>query len=101
MADHRRYEMSFTDRLQANAKAIAGALAGAVISVLQTTVTDPEGSVANVELPNTEEEWVAFVIAVIIGFALPWLKENFPSVPEAQRKVTQAEQRVAEGKQSA
>lgn len=93
--------MSFWDRLQANGKALAGAVAGAVISVLQTTVTDPEGTLTNVELPNTESEWVAFAAAVVIGFALPWLKRNFPSVPEAQQKVAVAEQRVAAGKQNA
>lgn len=93
--------MGFVDRLQANAKAFAGALAGALISVLQTTATDPDGSLANVELPNTEKEWFAFAAAVAVGFALPWLKKNFPSVPEAQKKVTEAERRVAEGKQQA
>lgn len=101
--------MSF-DKVQAAGKAFAGAVAGAVVSVLFTTVTDPNavvnpdapaGSDQLVQLPNTQAEWVAFVAAVIVGFGLPYLKRNFPSVVTATDQLKLAEKRVAEGKQKA
>jgi fructose-specific phosphotransferase system IIC component len=92
--------MTVLDQLQDKAKALAGALAGAIISVLQTTVTDPEGSLTNVELPNTSEEWTAFAVAVAIGFVLPYLKKNYPSVSKARDTLKVAEERVRLDKQS-
>lgn len=101
--------MGFFDQVQAAGKAVFGGVAGAIISVLFTTVTDADSVVnpdapdtANtvVQLPNTQAEWVTFVIAVIVGFALPWLKRNFPSVPTARAQLDLAERRVAEGKQA-
>jgi hypothetical protein len=97
------------DKLQEAAKAVVGGLAGALISVLSTTVTDPnavinpdapDGANAIVQLPNTTAEWVTFVVSVVLGFALPWLKRNFPSVPAAEKQLAVAKVRVARGKQS-
>lgn len=101
--------MSF-GKVQAAGKAFAGAVAGAVVSVLFTTVTDPNavvnpdapaGADQIVQLPNTTAEWVAFVAAVIVGFGLPYLKRNYPSVVTAADQLKLAEKRVAEGKQKA
>lgn len=93
--------MAIFDRLQEVGKAVAGAVVGAVIAVLQTTAADPDGGVANVELPNTTDEWVGFGIAVALGFLVPYLKRNFPSVEKAESDLALAQQRVAKGKQSA
>lgn len=65
------------DALKAQFKAIAGALVGAIVSVLTTTVTDPDSVVnpdsvdgnAIVQLPNTQAEWVSFGVAVLLGWA--------------------------------
>lgn len=65
------------DVLKAQFKAIAGALVGAVVSVLTTTVTDPDAAInpdavngnAIVQLPNTAAEWVSFGVAVLLGWA--------------------------------
>lgn len=101
--------MGFFDQVQAAGKAVAGGVAGAIVSVLFTTVTDadsvvnpdaPDTANAAFQLPNTQAEWVTFAIAVIVGFALPWLKRNFPSVVAARAQLDLAERRVAEGKQS-
>lgn len=100
--------MSAFDGFQATAKAFAGGLAGAIIALLFTTVTEPDAVVnpdaapgANqlVQLPNTQAEWVAFGTAIVVGFVLPFVKKNFPSVVDAQKAAALAQQRVAEGKQ--
>lgn len=100
--------MSLWDKVQAAGKAFAGGVAGAVVSVLFTTVTEPDavinpdsapGADQLVQLPNTQAEWVTFAIAVVVGFVLPWLKRNFPSVVAAQKQLAVAQTRVAEGKQ--
>lgn len=101
---------SLKDRLGQGAKGIAGALAGALVSILFTTVTDPEaainpdavdtGSNPLVQLPNTTAEWITFAVAVVLGFVLPWAKRNYPSVTQALETVRVAQRRVAEGKQS-
>lgn len=92
------------DKLQAAAKAIAGALAGAVGAVIFNTTTEADGSFdptsLNVELPNTQAEWIAFAIATALGFALPFLKRNYPSVAAAAEQLRLAEERKALGKQS-
>lgn len=97
------------DRVQAAGKAFAGGLAGAVVSVLFTTVTDadavvnpdaPDSANAVVQLPNTQAEWITLLVSVAIGFLLPWVKRNYPSVVEANRQVALAKKRVEEGKQS-
>jgi hypothetical protein len=101
--------MPLLDELQKLAKAIAGAVVAAISVVATTTVTDPnavvnpdapDGANQLVQLPNTQAEWVTFVLALAVGFALPYLKRNFPSVTEANRIVALANKRVAEGKQS-
>lgn len=98
------------DSIQKMGKAVVGGVAGAIISVLFTTVTDPnavvnpdapDGATAVVQLPNTQAEWVTFAIAVVLGFLLPWAKKNFPSVIEANNQVALAKKRVEEGKQAA
>lgn len=99
------------DRIGQTSKAIMGALSGAIVSILFTTVTDPNaainpdaadtGSNPLVQLPNTTAEWVTFAIAVLIGFVLPYLKRNYPSVAQAVEQASIAKQRVAEGKQAA
>lgn len=90
-------------------KAIAGGIGGAIISVLFTTVTDPnaiinpdapDGANAVVQLPNTTAEWVTLVVSVAIGFGLPWLKRNYPSVADALAQVKLAQARVDQGKQT-
>lgn len=98
------------DRIGQIGKALAGALSGALVSVLFTTVTDPDAAVnpdavdtaSNplVQLPNTTAEWVTLAIAVLIGFALPYLKRNFPSQAQALQQYQNAQRRVVEGKQS-
>lgn len=97
------------DKLQKAGKALAGGLAGAVISVLFSTVTEPDavvnpdhapGASQVVQLPNTQAEWVTFVLAVVVGFGLPWLKKNYPSVLEAREMVKTAERRVTTGQQT-
>lgn len=97
------------DNIGRNAKAFAGALAGAVISTLYTTVTDPNAVINPdapdsagqlVQLPNTQAEWIAFVVAVILGYLAPWLTPNRPPVVEAENKLVVARDRVAEGKQT-
>ena len=98
------------DRIGQVGKALAGALSGALVSVLFTTVTDPEsavnpdavdtGSNPLVQLPNTTAEWVTLGVAVVIGFVLPYLKRNFPSQAQALEQWQEAQKRVAEGKQS-
>lgn len=101
---------TFKDRFGQAAKAFMGALAGAIVSVLFTTVTDPNAAVnpdappgadAVVQLPNTTAEWVTFAVAVVVGFVLPWAKRNYPSVSQALEQARVAEQRVADGKQTA
>lgn len=99
------------DKLQQVGKALAGALSGAVVAVLFTTVTDPQAAInpdavdtgnnAIVALPNTTAEWVTAGVAVLIGFVLPYLKSNFPSVGQALEQYELAQQRVAQGKQQA
>lgn len=102
--------MSAFDKFQASAKAFMGALAGAVVAVLFTTVTEPDAIVnpdavpgANqlVQLPNTAAEWTTFAASVVVGFILPYAKRNFPSVVEARKAVKLAEERVELGKQQA
>lgn len=102
--------MSAFDKFQAMGKAFAGGLAGAVISLLFTTVTDPNavinpdappGADQLVQLPNTTAEWVAFGTAILVGFVLPFVKKNFPSVADAEKAFQLAQQRRAEGKQEA
>ena len=103
--------MSISDKVQQAAKAFAGGLAGALVSVLFTTVTDPDaainpdaidtGSNPAVQLPNTSAEWITLLVSVALGFLLPYFKRNFPSVLQAQKQLTVAEQRVVEGKQTA
>lgn len=100
---------AFIDKLQQAAKGIAGGVAGAVVSVLFTSVTDPDAAVnpdavpganAVVQLPNTQAEWVTLIISVFIGFLLPFLKRNFPSITQAEEQLDVANKRYAEGKQS-
>lgn len=102
-------EMTLKDQLQAAGKAIAGAVAGAIVSVLSTTVTDPNAAInpdappganAIVQLPNTTAEWTSFAAAIVIGFVLPYVKRNYPSVPAAAAQLETARNRVADGKQS-
>lgn len=102
--------MGFFDQVQASWKGVAGGVAGAVISVLFTTITEPDavvnpdhvpGADQVVQLPNTQAEWVALIASVVVGFLLPYLKRNFPSVVTAKDTLALAEKRVAEGKQSA
>lgn len=90
-------------------KAIVGGFGGALISILSTTVTDPDSFInpdapdsanAIVQLPNTGAEWLTFAIAIAIGFGFPWLKRNYPSVADALAAYKLAEQRKAEGKQT-
>jgi multisubunit Na+/H+ antiporter MnhB subunit len=97
------------DRVLQAAKAFAGGLAGAVVSVLFTTVTDPNAAVnpdappdanAIVQLPNTTAEWVTFLVSVLVGFVLPFLQRNYPSVSQAIQQVEVAKARVAVGKQT-
>lgn len=101
---------SLKDRLLAAAKAFAGGLAGAVVSVLFTTVTEPDavvnpdavpGADQVVQLPNTQAEWVALAVSVFLGFVLPFLQRNFPSVLAAEKQLAVAQNRVADGKQQA
>jgi hypothetical protein len=100
---------AFLDKVQQVGKAVAGGVAGAVVSVLFTTVTDPnaavnpdapDGANAVVQLPNTQAEWVTFAIAVVLGFLLPFLKRNFPSLVQAEQQLAVAQNRVADGKQT-
>ena len=97
------------DVLQRMAKALAGGLAGLITAGLFTTVTDPDAVVnpdapdsasAVFQMPNTTAEWVTTLLAVLLGFGLPYLKRNFPSVAEALSHVRLAEARVDAGKQS-
>lgn len=97
------------DKLQQAAKGIAGGVAGAIVSVLFTTVTDPNAVInpdapdtanAVVQLPNTTTEWVTLLVSVILGFALPYLKRNFPSIPQAEKQLDIALARKADGKQT-
>lgn len=101
---------SLKDRLNAAAKGLAGGLAGAIISVLFTTVTEPDavvnpdavpGADQVVQLPNTTAEWVTFAISVLVGFVFPYVKKNFPSIAAAAKQLEEAQNRVADGKQSA
>jgi multisubunit Na+/H+ antiporter MnhB subunit len=96
------------DRILQAAKGFAGGLAGAIVSILFTTVTDPNAVVnpdapdsanAVVQLPNTTAEWVTFGIAVLVGFVLPFLQKNYPSVAQAIAQLNQAKARQAVGKQ--
>lgn len=100
---------TFVDKVQQVGKAVAGGVAGALVSVLFTTVTEPDAVInpdapagANqlVQLPNTQAEWVTFLVAVLVGFALPYLKRNFPSVAQASQQLNVAKNRVADGKQT-
>lgn len=100
--------MGVVDQVQAAAKAVMGAVAAAIASILFTTVTEPDavvnpdavpGADQVVQLPNTQAEWVSFIVAVIVGFVLPYAKRNFPSVKAAEAQLKLANQRVAEGKQ--
>lgn len=98
------------DKIGQTWKALAGGLAGAIVSILFTTVTDPEsainpdavdtGSNPLVQLPNTTAEWVTLGVAVLVGFVLPYLKRNYPSVAQALTQYEAAQTRVAAGKQS-
>lgn len=97
------------DRVLQAAKAFAGGLAGAIVSVLFTTVTDPnaainpdapDGANAIVQLPNTTAEWITFVVSIFVGFVLPFLQRNYPSVAQAIEQVETAKARVAVGKQT-
>lgn len=97
------------DKAQRAGKAIAGALAGAIVSTLFTTITDPnavinpdapESASKLVQLPNTEAEWIAFGAAVLLSAALPWLRRNYPSVVQAEQQLVVARDRVAQGKQT-
>lgn len=100
--------MGAFDSVQQVAKGVAGAVAGAVVSVIFTTITDPD-AVLNpdapaaadefVQMPNTTAEWVALLIAVLIGFGLPFVKRNYPSVNKASDDLELAKQRVRDGKQ--
>jgi hypothetical protein len=101
--------VSAFDKVQQAAKAFAGGLAGAIVSVLFTTVTDPDAAVnpdaaaganAVVQLPNTQAEWVTLLVSIVVGFVLPYIKRNFPSVLQAQKQLAIAEARVVEGKQT-
>lgn len=96
------------DRILQAAKGFAGGVAGAIVSVLFTTVTDPNavinpdapaGSDQLVQLPNTSGEWITFAVAVLIGFVLPFLQKNYPSVAQAIAQLNQAKARQAVGKQ--
>lgn len=98
------------DRFGQTAKAFMGGLAAAIVSLLFTTVTDPnavvnpdapDGANAIIQLPNTTAEWVAFGVAILVGFVLPFVKRNFPSVSQALEQARVAQRRVAEGKQTA
>lgn len=98
------------DKINAAAKGIAGGVAGAIVSILFTTVTDPnaainpdavDGANAVVQLPNTTAEWVTLAVSVFVGFILPWVKKNYPSIAAAEQQLVEAQSRVAEGKQSA
>lgn len=98
----------FLDKVQQAGKAFAGGLAGALVSVLFTTVTEPDATVNPdavpgadqlVQLPNTQAEWVSFGIAVVLGFLLPFLKRNFPSVVQAEAQLATANNRVRLNKQ--
>ena len=102
---------SLKDRVNAAAKGVFGGVAGALISVLFTTVTDPDsalnpdavdtGSNPPISLPNTTAEWVTLLVAVALGFLLPWAKRNYPSVADAAKQLEIARVRVDEGKQQA
>ena len=102
---------SLKDKVLQAAKGFAGGAAGAIIGLLFTTVTDPDaalnpdavdtGSNPVFQLPNTTAEWGTLAVAVLIGFLLPYLQKNFPSVAQALRQYEGAKQRVSEGKQSA
>lgn len=90
---------ALVDRAQRVGKALAGAVAGAVISALWTSVKNP-GSADIVQIPQTQAEWTAFAVSVAVGLALPWLKRNYPSVLQAEQQLAIANERVAQGKQS-
>ena len=90
---------SFVDLLQANAKALAGAVVGAVASIVYNTSSEVDGTITNVELPNTQSEWIAFAFAVLMGVVLPYLKRNFPEVNKAVEDLELAKERVRLGKQ--
>ena len=101
---------AFKDKVQASAKAFFGGLAGFLISMLFTTMTDPNsainpdaphGASAIIQLPNTSAEWWALVISVVTGFILPWVKKNYPSIAVAEQQLAEAQSRVQEGKQQA
>lgn len=93
--------MGAFDRLQEAGKALLAAVAAAVGSVLVTTAADPDGSISNIQLPNTKDEWVAFGSAVVLTYLAAYFKRNFPSVPKAEDDLKLAEKRVRAGKQAA
>jgi hypothetical protein len=93
--------MALKDTLGAKAKAIAGAVAGAVIAILQTSLSDADGNVlTNLELPNTTAEWLGLVVAAVLGYLAPYVKRNFPSVTKAEEDLSIARRRLAAGKQT-
>lgn len=93
--------MGVFDRVQEIGKAILAAVVTAVGGVLVTTSADPDGSLGNIQLPNTKDEWTAFATAVVLTFVAAYFKRNFPSVPKAEADLALAEKRVRAGKQSA
>ncbi len=88
------------DRFLSHAKAFLGSVAAAVAVVIFNTTAQPDGSITNWELPNSRDEWVAFVTAVVLGWLLPWFQRNYPSVAKAEADLALAQKRVSTGKQA-
>ena len=92
--------MNLWDKVQDAGKAFLGAIAAALVLLLEPFLKDPTSGLSNVDLPKNGQEWLGFFIAAGIGFLLPWLKRNFPSVEKAEKNLALAQERVETGKQS-
>lgn len=88
------------DRIKAQLKALAAAVIAALGGVALTTAADPEGSITNIEIPNTTEEWLTFGVAVLVSYLGVFGANNYESVPALRAKLDEATKRVALGKQS-